>query len=140
MLRTIISILFVGILFSSQCQYTQNIDSMSRREIRNYLLTQDQSKKTSNSIKSHRVFRTTSHVFYVVSGLFLLNAAASNDDLESIIGLAFGGISFGAALVFTILSEISYSDAVKKYKARTPLGKQSGFEIRDASRIPSFGY
>ncbi len=128
-----ITLSFMGPSFG---QYSQNLDSMSRKEIRKLILNQDESKKARSLMKSHQGVKGFSIMSYTVGFLSLASGSSPSNDQEVNIGGIYGAMFIGAGLLFTIISERMYYDSVKEYRKVQSTSYTKNYSyIRDSSLV-----
>lgn len=136
MKKIILLILVFSFTLPSFGQYTQSLDTLSRKEIRKLILNQEDSKKANNLMGLHQGAKALSILGYTLGTISLLSGSSpSNSQQVNIQGL-MGGVLISSALLFTVISETAYFNSVKAYKASsTPLNSSAKIYLRNSSDI-----
>ncbi|WP_436515861.1 hypothetical protein [Ekhidna sp. To15] len=136
MKKIITLIVSISIFLPVSGQYSQNLDTLSRKEIRKLILSQNDSEKANNLMELHQATKGLSILGFVVGAISLMSSSSPSNSQEVNIGGLMGGVLIGSGLLFTIISETAYSNSLKVYKAASiPPNPSSKVYIRNSSSI-----
>lgn len=139
-MKTLISTIILTIVtLSSYSQYSQNIDSLSRKEIRKLLTSKDYTGEIKNSMRLHKITKEMAIAGYTIAGsIFLIsslvNSISTTDETNQTTPL----IIFATSLTMTIVSEIAYSKSVKLYSRKRLNLRQVHYNHRNDWHILKF--
>ncbi len=85
-------------------------------------------------MQTHKATKGMSFLMYTLGIVSLSSGSAPSNSQEVNLAGIYGGIFIGAGLLFTIVSERTYSDAVRAYKKFSTSDQQSTqLYLRDSS-------
>lgn len=133
--KLIILILTIGSSFSLFGQYTQNLDTLSRKEIKQIILSQNDSPKAKNLMEVHQGLKYISYISYSFAGISLLSRIHAKGELDKLLTISVGAVFASTGLILTAISKKTYKRAVKVYTESFPSTISSSVFIRDSRSI-----
>ncbi len=132
----LLAIINFSLILPAYSQRSENIDTLSRKEIRKLILNQQDSKKAKKLMGLHQGTKALSILGYTVGAISLLSGSSPSNSQEVNIQGLMGGVLIGSALLFTIISETTYFNSVKEYKASSiTTSPTSKVYLRNSSNI-----
>ncbi|MEO9869107.1 hypothetical protein [Ekhidna sp.] len=134
MLKNILLLLVIAMPFFSQSQYTQNIDSLKRKEIKRLILNQDNSHKAKTHLQKFQSRKLTGGTLMALGAAILISASKIEgpDNHEANIGAIYTGllgtIVSATGLGIYISASDQYEKAIEHYTFKGP---ESLAEIQD---------
>lgn len=124
MLKSLVFILAIILSFSASSQYSQNIDTLSKKEIKELILKIDGKHPSKTYLKKHDTHIAIGAIFFVAGAILLTESAnrpdPANDSevdfagmLQFLTGLLVSACGFG---IFTS-SSAQYLKAIESYKS-----------------------
>ena len=114
-------LLSILLLTPGHGQYTQNIDSMSRKEIREFLTSDSYSGKAKSLMRLHKVTKEVAIAGYGISAIiFFLTAALdgipSGDGSSNDVSYDTPAMVLLSSFAMTVMSEVAYVEAKKAHR------------------------
>lgn len=129
--KLVILVVMITSSFSSPGQYTQNLDTLSKKEIKQIILSQNDSPKAKNLMEVHQGLKYISYISYSFAGISLLSRIHAKNELDKLLTVSVGAVFVGTGLILTAISKKTYSRAVKVYRESFPSASSSSY-IRDS--------
>ncbi len=112
-------------------QYSQNLDSVPRKEIKQIVLNQNDSEKAKTLMGVHQGLKYISYISYSFGGISLLSRIHTKREIDKLLTVSIGAIFIGTGLLLTAISKKTYLKAFKEYKRSFQSTNPSNSNIRD---------
>ncbi|MEO9484401.1 MAG: hypothetical protein ABJG47_13175 [Ekhidna sp.] len=142
MKKLITLIVTIALSIPSQSQYTQNIDSLSKKEIKNLIMNLDKDNEVRTRLEKYRVQKGVGG-FLLIAGTVLIIATSSSDDnaynhevdLDAFLNGILGAIISTTGLIVHISASNKMQKVIDSYSRQTRKLGFASIKIRDDSKI-----